>query len=67
MTLHEEEEEDESKLLSSRNDFDERDQDTGMWSVHQVRRFAPVIKSAEMIKKYFGWTDPSKPSRPDRV
>jgi hypothetical protein len=30
MTLHEEEEEEESKMLANRSDYDELDQDTGM-------------------------------------
>ena len=31
MTLHEEEEEEEGKLLGNRSDYDELDQNTGMW------------------------------------
>jgi hypothetical protein len=30
MTLHEEEEEEESKMFANRSDYDELDQDTGM-------------------------------------
>ena len=39
MTLHEEEEEEESKMLANRSDYDELDQDTGMWGTKNHATF----------------------------
>lgn len=49
MTLHEEEEEEDSKLASNRSDLEELDQDTGMWE--RARALSKSWASGESEKK----------------
>ena len=49
MPLHEEEEEEDSKLASNRSDLEELDQDTGMWE--RARALSKSWASGESEKK----------------
>ncbi len=55
MTLHEEEEEEESKMLANRSDYDELDQDTGMWGTKFTQPFNDFQKTVNGVLESGTW------------